>query len=455
MAGTYTVTVKDASPGGCPVTAVATITQPALVVATPPAPQTICIGDSAKLTVTATGGTKPYTFTWNPGNLSGATVTVSPDSTTTYTILTVDSNNCPGVPVQVVITVNPPLKVTVTPNQATCPGGSVKIGANASGGDGIYTYTWAPPTGLSCTVCQNPVVTPTATTEYTVTVHDNCGTPPVKDSVLVTLYPLPNVKFVADTLAGCPILCVNFTDSTTIASGGLATWAWSFGDGTTSIKQDPRHCYPNPGVYTVSLTVTSDHGCKDSLTIPKMITVYSVPVAAFTATPQPATIISPQITFTDQSTDIYGIATWFWQFEDPLDGTSTIQNPQYTYADTGTYCPKLKVTNKHGCIDSVQHCIIIDPFFTLYIPNAFTPNSDGLNEVFNVKGTYICGFKMYIFDRWGMQLYYTEDLYKGWNGKVNGGTNIAQEDTYVYLIEATDCISHSKHQYIGRVTIIK
>jgi gliding motility-associated-like protein len=456
MAGTYTVTVQDASPGGCPVTAVATITQPTLVVATPPAPVTICIGDSTKLTVSATGGTGPYTYSWAPGGLTGATVTVKPANNTTYTITPTDANGCPGAPVQVVVSLNPPLTVKVTPNKATCPGGNVTIGATAGGGDGIYTYTWSPPTGLSCTVCQNPVVTPTVTTQYTVTVNDNCGTPAVKDSVIVTVDPLPNVLFTADTMEGCSPLCVIFTDKTTIASGGLFSWAWSFGDDSVSnIENPPLHCYNNPGVYTVGLIVKSDSGCVDSLTIPNMITVYSHPIAAFTASPQPATIISPQITFTDQSTDIYGITNWFWQFEDPLDGTSTIQNPKYTYADTGTYCPKLTVTNKHGCVDSVQHCIVIDPFFTLYIPNAFTPNNDGENDVFNVKGTYICGFSMYIFDRWGMQLYYTTDLNKGWDGRVNGGTSMAQEDTYVYLIEATDCVAHQKHQYIGRVSIIK
>jgi gliding motility-associated-like protein len=186
-----------------------------------------------------------------------------------------------------------------------------------------------------------------------------------------------------------------------------------------------------------------------------MITVYSHPIAAFTATPQPATIIQPTIYFTDQSTDVYGIKTWFWQFGNPQDSTSDTQSPQFTYPDTGIYCPKLTVTNKHGCTDEVEHCIYISPYFTIYIPNAFSPNGDGLNDVFTAKGTYVCNFQMYIFDRWGMLLYYTEDMDKGWDGRVNGGTNIAQEDTYVYLITASDCIDRSKHRFVGRVTIVK
>ncbi|HTA83450.1 MAG TPA: PKD domain-containing protein [Bacteroidia bacterium] len=455
-AGTYTVTMKDGSAAGCPATDTVTITQPSLVVATPPAPQTICMGSSATLTVSAAGGTPAYSYSWAPGGLTGATVTVTPASTTTYVITTTDANNCPSVPVQVVVTVNPALKVTVTPDKATCPGGSVTIGAQATGGDGTYTYTWSPPTGLSCTACQDPGVTPAATTQYTVLVADNCGTPPVKDSVTAIIDPLPVVSFTADTLAGCDTLCVGFKDGTTIASGGLFSWSWSFGDGTTYGQQNPPvHCYGNPGVYTIELTVKSDSGCISSDTIPNMITVYSHPVAAFTASPQPATILDPTISFTDQSKDAYGIAGWYWQFEDPTDATSIMQNPQFTYADTGTYCPKLGVINIHGCVDTTQQCIVISPLFTLYIPNAFSPNHDGLNDVFLVKGTYVCGFQMYIFDRWGMQLYSSNDINKGWDGKVGSGASVAQEDTYVYLIEAVDCVNHQKHQYLGKVTIVK
>ena len=453
-AGTYTVTITDTH--GCTDTAIGTVVQPTQVITTPPAPQTICINQSALLTVSSVGGAPGYTYIWLPGNMTGASVIVTPAATTTYTILTTDSKSCPGLPVTVVVTINPPLKVTVTPNKAVCPGGSAIMSAKASGGDGQYIYTWSPPVGLSCTVCQTTVVTPTVTIQYTVTVTDKCGTPSVSDSVLISVNPVPVVKFKADTLQGCSPLCVNFTDQTTInPSMGFSSWIWTFGDGSRSTKQDPSHCYDSAGIFTVSLKVVSDSGCPDSLTIPNMITVYSHPIAAFTASPQPATIIQPTIYFVDQSTDVYGMKTWFWQFGNPQDSTSGTQNPQFTYADTGLYCPKLTVTNKHGCTDEVEHCIYISPFFTIYIPNAFSPNGDGLNDVFTAKGTYVCNFQMYIFDRWGMLLYYTEDMDKGWDGRVNGGTNIAQEDTYVYLITASDCIDHSKHRFVGRVTIVK
>ncbi|MGP8215749.1 MAG: PKD domain-containing protein [Bacteroidia bacterium] len=454
--GTYTVIVTDSA--GCKSITTGTITQPTPVLVTPGFPQTICNGQTATISVSANGGTPGYTYTWQPGGMTGASQTVAPAITTTYTITTADANQCPGNTVDVTVTISPPLAVTVTPNQAMCPGGNVSFTATATGADSSYTYTWQPVAGLNPDTGATVTASPAATTVYTVTVNDGCGTPPVTDTVRAIVDPLPVVNFVADTLNGCYPLCVKFRDTTTIASGeaSLSTWTWSFGDGTTSDNKDTEHCYDKAGIYSISLKVVSDSGCPDSLTIKNMITVYSHPVANFTAAPNPTTIVDPTVNFTDLSKDAYGIKSWYWQFMDPLDGTSTLENPTYTYNDTGTYCALLIVTNIHECTDSIQECIDIEPYYTLYIPNAFTPNGDGVNDVFEPKGVFVCTFEMYIFDRWGMLLYYSTDMNDGWNGKVQGGSGgVAQEDTYVYLINTTECIGHTKHQYIGKVTLIK
>jgi gliding motility-associated-like protein len=110
--------------------------------------------------------------------------------------------------------------------------------------------------------------------------------------------------------------------------------------------------------------------------------------------------------------------------------------------------------NKHGCIDSITHCIVIDPLFTFYIPNAFTPNGDGVNDVFAPKGGYFKTFDMYIFDRWGTTIYHTLDINKGWNGSYNNNNNMCQMDTYVYVIKVTDW-KNVDHTYMGRVSLVK
>jgi len=446
-AGTYTLSVKDQT--GCISTATVAITQPTKVVAIPGPAQTICTGDSATITVLAAGGTAPYTYTWVPSGGTSSAIVVKPTNTTIYKVIVSDSNKCVSTPVGVVVTVNPPLTIKVSPNQSMCPGGSMNFTVTAGGGDGSYTYIWAPGGYTSSAI----TVSPAATTIYTVTVSDACGTAPVKDSVTATVNPQPVVKFTSDTTHGCSDLCVQFTNTSTNGN----TWLWDYGDGSISTSQNPTlYCYSTAGVYTVSLFVTSAAGCKDSLIIPNMITVYSHPNAAFIASPQPATVLDPLVYFKDQSTDAYGpITSWFWEFGDPLDGTSIKRNTSYTYPDTGTYCVTLTVANKYGCLDSTKQCIVIEPVYTFYIPNAFTPNHDGENDVFLPYGTYICGYDMYIFDRWGQQLYHTNNINVGWNGVVAGGKNKAEEDTYIYPIKVTDCVQHNEHQYIGKVSLVK
>ncbi|MGP8215005.1 MAG: PKD domain-containing protein [Bacteroidia bacterium] len=454
-AGTYTFSVTDSN--GCIFKTYATITQPTPVVVTVP-PDTVCIGTAAILTSTASGGTPPYKYNWNTGGTND-TISVSPTSTTSYNVVVTDSNGCTGTG-KATVSVWPKLISVAGPSASICPGSSVNLIATATGGDGKYIYAWTPATGLNTTTGPDVAASPTVTTVYTVVVKDDCGTPPDTTTLTVTVYPPPVVNFVADTLQGCYPLCVNFTDSTTIGGGSDAgsTWSWTFGDDSSSILQNPTHCYTKPGVYTVKLTVTSSNGCKASKTINNYITVWGYPVAKFSYSPEQTTILNPTINFIDESTDSYGgIINWDWMFGDGSDTSGVVKDPPHTYADTGKYCITLIVTDVHECRDTTMQCLEIEPYFVIYVPNAFTPNNtSGLNNLFTAKGVGILTYQMWIFDRWGQQLYYTTDIYGGWNGVVQNGSSgkQAQEDTYVWLIEVTD-VFHEQHRYIGRVTLIK
>jgi len=110
--------------------------------------------------------------------------------------------------------------------------------------------------------------------------------------------------------------------------------------------------------------------------------------------------------------------------------------------------------DSHGCTDTATNCLVINPVFTLYIPSGFSPNGDGKNDVFQPVGKFIKSFEMYIFDRWGMQVYHTTDITKGWNGSVKGGSSIAQEDSYEYKISVTDS-QNKEHSYTGQINLIK
>lgn len=272
------------------------------------------------------------------------------------------------------------------------------------------------------------------------------------DSVDIIVNPTPVLSISSDVNAGCAPITVNFT-STTDQPGGA--YNWNFGNGGTSTSANPSSTYTsyNGGVpYNVTFIYTSPMGCADTIINNGMISIYSQPVAIFSATPQPTDITQPEITFIDQSTGV--INNWFWTFGTG-DG-STVQNPTYIYADSGSYYVQLVVVNNNGCVDTTHSIIVIDPILTAYIPNAFSPDGNGRNDEFRIMGTDIqtSGFEMSIFDRWGERVFYTGDLLQGWNGSKGNSGPTLEQGVYVYKVTLLDWKGLS-HEYIGHVTLMK
>jgi gliding motility-associated-like protein len=111
--------------------------------------------------------------------------------------------------------------------------------------------------------------------------------------------------------------------------------------------------------------------------------------------------------------------------------------------------------NQYGCRDTAYIPVDIGPGFVFYIPNAFSPaNDDGINDLFTGFGVGIAEYEMWIFDRWGERLYYSNDIYKGWDGKVQGKTGDAKDDVYVWKVKLKDVLG-KKHDYVGHVTLLK
>lgn len=269
-----------------------------------------------------------------------------------------------------------------------------------------------------------------------------------------TVFPPPLAQFVVDDSSGCVILCPHFTDTSDPLNGTITSWQWSFGDGSLEgTTPNVEHCYTNSGFYSVSLTVTTSNGCVSTIAYNGLVNVYQAPLAEFDYSPQPANTLTSEIYFNNLS---IGSTAWSWNFGDSNDTTGSIlQFPTHDYSDVGNYCITLIAQNDYQCVDTVVHCLQIDPEFTFFIPNAFTPNeSSGTNDVFSGYGTNISKYDMWIFDRWGNMIFHTDDLKIGWNGRANHGKEIAQRDVYVYLVELLD-FRGNKHQYRGIVTLVR
>ena len=455
-AGDYLATATDDV--GCTTTDNVTITEPTVVAVLTSADATICIGSTTTLTATPNGGTPGYTYLWtsapaDPTLLTPAIAnpTVAPIVTTVYTVNVDDNNNCPAPAETVTITVNPPLALNMLPPGPIdiCPGETATMDMNATGGDGNYTYTWD---GGSNPVNPPVSVTPALNTTYNFTVNDGCGTPPATQAVDVNIFLLPVINFTASIYEGCEPLRVTFTDNTQPQPANLL---WNFGDpnsGTnnTSTGTTPTHAYNDPGIFDVTLIVTTPDGCKDSLTMQNMITVYPLPVADFSALPPSTDIFNPEITFNDNSN---GAAQWSWDFGD--NTTSTIENPSHIYGDTGTYTVWLYVESSQGCLDSTSNLVEITPVFTFYVPSAFTPNADGTNDTFFPKGETIDpdNYVFRIFNRWGQEIYASHTPGEKWDGTHSTG-NKAQEDVYVWVADMLD-LNGEKHKFYGRVTLYR
>lgn len=405
----------------------------------------ICSGDSVALNVSGAN-----TYSWTPSTgLSCTTCSnpiAKPTVSTTYVVTGHDIGGCTSSK-SISVIVGTVSTLGVIPNINTCSGTPVTLTANGlSSANGTFVWQPGSETGASINI------SPTTTTTYTVQYSNACGA--TETTVTVFVDPAPTPSFSADVVQGCAPLCVQFRDLSTISSpGNITMWSWNFGNGDSAHAQNPLYCYPDTGTFTPSLTAVSNNGCSATLQIDRMITVFTKPIAGFIYAPQPINILNATVQFTDESTDAYGIAYRMWTFGDATDSISSLQNPSHTYQDTGNYCPKLVVENNKGCLDTATQCLDVEPIFTLYIPSSFSPNGDGLNEVFEPKGVYVKTFEMYVFDRWGMELYHTTDINQGWNGTVKGST-IAQEDSYVYKITATD-FWNNQHAYTGVITLLK
>lgn len=447
--GFYDVVVTDGN--GCDDTVTVNVfNQPGVIASMGPITNVTCFGgNDGNATGSFSGGNGPYTYNWNttPAQTTSNATGLTAGS---YMVTVTDANGCTST-ANALVTEPPQLvvQVTATPS-VVCEGTPVTLNAAVTGGTPTYTINWP---SLSQTGASQNII-PTASANYIADVTDfnGCTT---TGNVNVTVNPLPTAIFVGDSLSGCVTHCVNFSDLSTVASGTITGWAWDFGDGSPiGTTQNPGHCYTASGIYTVSVVVTTQAGCTGTITMNSYVDVFGLPVASFVAGPQPTTQLNPVIIFTDQS---IAATQWNWSFGDfTPPTTSTQQDPTFEYLNPGCYDVVLEVTSVNGCVDDTTNEICIDPDVAIYVPNTFTPNDDGINDLFFAQGIGINPeeFEMWIFDRWGNLIFYTDDLNEGWNGKVQGNPDYCQVDTYVWKIKCNDMLG-KKHSLIGHVNLVR
>ncbi len=474
-AGSITLTLTANDHGACApaIDQMVILINPQAIVSAGP-DQTICIGNTVTLAGSVGGSATSGVWTggagtYNPDNTHTTPVytpSAAEETAGTVTLTFTSSNpntSCTPADDQVVITINPFPTANAGSGQFVCAGSNISLAGSIGGSAASGTWTGGTGTYSPDNTALNAVYTPSAA-EYTaglVTLTLITNDPPgpctfSSSNVIYHFYESPAVSFSADVSQGCPILCTNFTDGSSIGGGStIVSWNWNFGDGSAPVTtENSSHCFPVSGLYDIKLTAVSNNGCSSSLTKVHLVQVFNIPTAAFTNTPDPATVLDPVITFNNLSSS--DVSYWHWDFGDNTSLSPAVSNPVHDYpAETAaSYMVTLIVHNAEGCYDTTSKNIIIKPEFSFFLPNSFSPNGDGINDDFFASGVGITGFEMWIFDRWGNLIFHGNELNDKWNGKANGGKDAAQIDVYVWKVELTD-VFNKLHDYIGTVSIVK
>jgi gliding motility-associated-like protein len=362
-AGTYTATVTDDL--GCTQTATVNLINPAAVSGVVSTLTPVrCFGESnGAATVTASGGTPPYTYAWTSSpaqNTPGATGL----SAGSYTVLITDRQGCfTTVGVQIPQPVNA-LGASITAPPGRCPGATGILASRGMGGTPPYSYVWSPTAGLTSPTSANTTVEYVISTSYSVVVTDANGCI-ATTTELVQVFPDADARF--EVIYSSEDSILYYGEELTLDNLSQppgSTWIWTFGDGEGASEFEPTHTYVNEGTYLIKLIVLTPNGCRDTA-------------------------------------------------EAPLE---------------------------------------FRKFPKIYVPTAFSPNGDGINDFFQIAYINLKDFNVFIYDRWGNKLYQNQDPKFRWNGTVNG--SVLPEGVYTVYIKGRGS-NNEDINYSGTVTLIR
>lgn len=288
--------------------------------------------------------------------------------------------------------------------------------------------SWAYDFGdLTSSIANNPLHTYAASGTFNATLVAG-STNGCFDTITQTIIvnPVPVAAF--NYGIACDQTPIQFIDSSTISTGSIVNWQYTFEPGVLVVSnQDPTYIFSEDGSYPVILTVTSALGCDGSVT--QSVNVSKRPEANFSINPNPALALE-DVLFEDQSTG-NPITDWFWDFDDGAGGNN--QNEIHNYADGGPYNVLLTVTDINGCVDTITTELMIA--LLPILPTGFTPNNDGENDIFLIRGGPFEAVDFRVYNNWGEQLFQTNELDKGWDGTYLGNPSPAGVYTWTFKVQ--------------------
>jgi gliding motility-associated-like protein len=447
-AGIYNAVVTDAS--GCVATDTTRIIEYSQVQAAIISDALFCPGDVVNFYVSTNGLNNQYTYNWyvnqTLAGTSNSLATVIND-TSEISIVLVNTGNCPNV--EDTVTVGPimmlPNTVDITGTPDTiCAGSSASLQGFILDPTYVSTYYWNNPNFIGLGA---HLVIPTSATTYYLTAQNICGEQQT-DSITINVFEKPAAYVIANGTEGCEEVNVSFTYGHDPSIYQLNQVNWMINN-VAYAENEPQVNFNFNGPVQAQLALTFSNGCTFNYTDYVELIVHENPIADFYFNPDPA--LQNEITeFVDISKG--NPKEWEWWFEGQLFATE--ERPSHVFDETGWYEVMQVITNQYGCVDSMIHQVEVIGSYTVFVPNAFTPDGNGHNNSFKpiMRDVTAENYQFLIFDRWGEIIYRTDDLEGEWDGNFQGDN--ARDGVYIWKIFVTDNVG-KKHELMGHVTLLR
>jgi len=443
-AGVYTLTVLDVN--GCSNSDTHTVSirsNPTLT----PISTTVCLNEAATLSVT---GAQSYVWT-GPGSYSSyqaaAFIPVAGSvSTLTYTVMGTAANQCTSVTEAYLSTFElPKPAISVLPTNRFCVGSSVELQ-----GYGARVYNWVGPGNLILTGQRVQFTAGSAQYEgtYTLTAIDNNGCKGYTTTA-IKLDPLPQGGLVGSNMKGCVPFHSDFNFYSASSSAEQTTAQWQLGSSLYKGKSFSAD-FLTPGQHTITgYFKDTINSCQKIETF--IIDAFAQPNADFNFYPEHPVENTESVIFTNAST-ASKTKSLIWRFFSNSGPEFNTSQVSYFFSDAGVYPIVLEIEDANGCKDTVMKAIKIESDYNFYVPNAFTPNDDNLNDVFYPMIHGVKSYEISIFDRWGHKVFGSSDLSLGWDGTNRGQP--CKEGVYVWKIKVSTLGGEEK-SYNGHVTLFR
>ena len=385
----------------------------------------ICPETSARLVACAVGGKGEFSYSWNGGAYTekpdgdSSVWEVTPGEATVYEVIATDKNGCPSPVHSITVSLPAPLSQVATPDDSICAGDQVLLSATPNGGTGAYSYRWENSEGQLLSAQREWIFDLPETERLIVSVTDSCGTT-VKNEVVIGVTPFAEVDFQAipDTEGCAPLeaLLMNTTET-----DDYNQCAWFLNEVKISDACDPfLYSIETPGRYDLTLKVSNAVPCISSKTIPGYLSVLDNAQADYHYMPQAVNTLNTTVQLANNSRHA---TAYRWSLDDLYISHEKAPSITLPPQQEGRYRLCLEALNPKGCHDTLCRQIKVSDKPVLYMPNAFTPDGDGINDrLFPAVGTTraIAAFEMRIFNRWGEEIFATQAPDTGWDGTFHG-----------------------------------